>query len=288
MKAKDIASSIENHYQKKQDGAPTCDGFVYGDPETEITGIITTFTVTAAVLMRARELHVNMIITHEPTFFLECRGDWVARDAVFCKLRALAAEDNVVIWRCHDMMHAATPDDIYSGFLQKMGWQQYARPPIAKNIGGEHGIEDFVRDFQDYYDIPQTTLRSLTEECRTKLEMPVIRLSGSPDAVCRRVAVLVGGGSLGFGRMPDLPLLLMGEKQIDTIVCGEIMELLLGTYMQDAARFGLPCSMIVLGHERSEEWGMEYMQSWLCQEVPVPVFFVNAEEPFRYIGQAIG
>ncbi len=284
MKAKDIAAIIENHYQKKNDGSPTCDGFVFGDPETQISGIITTFTVTAAVLMRAKELNANMIITHEPTFFLECRGDWAKRDAVFCRLRELAEENNVVIWRCHDMMHAAVPDDIYSGFLQRMDWQKYARPPIAKNAGGEHGMENFVRDFQDYYDIPKTTLRKLTEECQTKLEMPVIRISGDPDAVCQRVTVLVGGGSLGFGRMPDLPLLLMGEKQIDTIICGEIMELLLGTYMQDAAQFGLPCSMIVLGHERSEEWGMEYMQTWLSQKVPVPVSFVNAGEPFKYIG----
>ena len=67
-----------------------------------------------------------------------------------------------------------------------------------------------------------------------------------------------------------MPLRLMGEKDIDVIVCGEIAELLLGTYMQDAASLGLPRSMIVLGHERSEEWGMQLMQSWLSQEVSVP------------------
>ena len=41
--------------------------------------------------------------------------------------------------------------------------------------------------------------------------------------------------------------------------------------------------MIVLGHERSEEWGMQLMQSWLSQEVSVPVYFVNAKEPFIYL-----
>ena len=80
-----------------------------------------------------------------------------------------------------------------------------------------------------------------------------------------------------------MPLRLMGEKDIDVIVCGEIAELLLGTYMQDAASLGLPRSMIVLGHERSEEWGMQFMQSWLSREVCVPVYFVNAKEPFIYL-----
>ena len=41
--------------------------------------------------------------------------------------------------------------------------------------------------------------------------------------------------------------------------------------------------MIVLGHERSEEWGMQFMQTWMSRDLDVPVHFVNAGEPFGYI-----
>ena len=283
MKAKEIATRIEAHYKKQDNGQPTCDGFVFGSPETEVTGVITTFTVSAQVMERAHKLGANMIITHEPTFFLECRGDWVATDKVFAALRQMAEKDNLVIWRCHDMMHAAQPDEIYSGFLQAIGWADLAQPQVLKDVGDAQGMENFIQDFRDYYDIPEMSLFELSNLCREKLGMPTVRIAGDRNQRCRRVAVLVGGGSQGFGRMPDLPLRLMQEHNIDTILCGEIFELLLGTYMQDAAHLGLPGGMIVLGHERSEEWGMQYMQSWLSQEVDVPVHFVNAGEPFGYL-----
>ena len=70
MKAQQIADAVVAHYHHVDNGAPTCDGFVYGDPETEVTGVITTFTVTAEVLKEAMARGANMIITHEPTFFL--------------------------------------------------------------------------------------------------------------------------------------------------------------------------------------------------------------------------
>ena len=53
--------------------------------------------------------------------------------------------------------------------------------------------------------------------------------------------------------------------------------------MADAAALGAPGGMIVLGHERSEEWGMRAMHSWLAKELSVPVTFVDAKEPFYYL-----
>lgn len=109
MKARQISEAVAAHYQYVDNGAPTCDGFVYGDPETEVTGVITTFIVTAEVLGEAMSRGANMIITHEPTFFLECRGEWPKHDKVFQGLRELLQQSGAVIWRCHDMMHGATP-----------------------------------------------------------------------------------------------------------------------------------------------------------------------------------
>ena len=43
--------------------------------------------------------------------------------------------------------------------------------------------------------------------------------------------------------------------------------------------------MIKLGHERSEEAGMEYMATWLPDLIDhcCPVIFIDAKEPFVYL-----
>lgn len=280
MKAYEIAQRIQKHYNCPQIPEQSCDGFVCGEQDAEITGVVTTFTVTAEVLRQAARAGCNMIVTHEPTFFLQCRGAWTQTDPVFAALRRMTQEHGIVIWRCHDMMHNAAPDDIYEGFIDAMEWRAYAQPAKKKSMD----MEQFIADFYDYYEIPQTTLAGLAGEMKQKLQMPVLRCAGDPNGPCARVGVLVGGGSMGFGVMPDLPLRLLQEKKLDVLVCGEIMELLLGTYMADAAALGLPGGMIVLGHERSEEWGMHAMQGWLQKELEgTPAVFVDAMEPFYYL-----
>ncbi len=278
MKANEIEARIQAHYGCEKISPHSCDGFVFGAPETDVTGVITTFTVTADILRRAAAQGANMIVTHEPTFFLECRGEWAQQDPVFEQLRRMAREQGVVIWRCHDMMHNACPDDIYEGFIDAMEWRAYAQPAVKKSME----LTQFMEEFFDYYEIPPVTLEQLAHEMKQKLQMPTIRCAGDPKRCCSRIGVLVGGGSLGFGQMPDLPLRLLQKKQLDVLVCGEIVELLLGTYMADAAALGLPGGMLVLGHERSEEWGMRAMQGWLAKELTVPVTFLDAKEPFYY------
>ena len=83
MRANKIEQIIREHYAGVNPSMPTCDGFVCGDPDTDVTGVVTTFTVTADVLREAERKNANMIITHEPTFFIECHGAWTQTDAVF-------------------------------------------------------------------------------------------------------------------------------------------------------------------------------------------------------------
>lgn len=283
MKAKEIDAQIRRHYECVEPVKGSCDGFVQGDPEVEVTGIVTTFTVTAEVMHRAQELGANMIVTHEPTFFIQGRGEWMDQDPVFAAEREMAKKNGFVVWRCHDMMHAHKPDDIYEGFIEAMGWRANAQPKPDKKVSGEMDMDAFIRAFSDYYVIEPITLAQLCDLFREKLQMPTLRISGDPNMMCSRIGVLVGGGSQGFGRMPDMCLRVMNEHKLDVVVCGEIFELLMGTYMQDAAHLGVARGMIVLGHERSEEWGMKQMQTWLSREVPVPVHFVDAKEPFGYL-----
>src|SRR5271167_1200057 len=52
-----------------QPPAQTVDTFKGGDPDEKVTGIVTTFLDTYAVLQKAAADGKNLIITHEPTFY---------------------------------------------------------------------------------------------------------------------------------------------------------------------------------------------------------------------------
>ena len=176
MRANKIEQIIREHYAGVNPSMPTCDGFVCGDPDTDVTGVVTTFTVTADVLREAERKNANMIITHEPTFFIECQGAWTQTDAVFSELRRMVREGHFVIWRCHDMMHAAVPDDIYEGFTDAMDWRAYAQPAREKS-GNLDQFEDAL---------PLNTLESINlDRIRAVGDIiaPAKSLRGIPIAV---------------------------------------------------------------------------------------------------------
>ncbi|MCB0689153.1 MAG: Nif3-like dinuclear metal center hexameric protein, partial [Saprospiraceae bacterium] len=68
LKAGEIISRI-----KKNVTCPwrseTVDTYKSGDEESDVTGIATTFLATLDVLQRASAAGLNMVITHEPTYY---------------------------------------------------------------------------------------------------------------------------------------------------------------------------------------------------------------------------
>lgn len=247
----------------------TCDLIINGSGETEVTGIVTTFMATVDVIRSAVEIGANMIITHEPTYFTGVDNtDWLENDPVYIAKKKLIEDNNITIWRFHDHMHMAQTDRIYDGLLEEIGWRKY----LMKDHPRPH-----------CYEIEETTLTELAQFFKQKLSMEVIQLVGKSDMKCKRVGILVGGGSLGLGTEYG-PMQLMKEKDLDVVVCGEITEWTLTAYVNDAQMLGFNKGMIVVGHERTEEWGMKYMPQWLKSLVGdnIPVIFIDAKEPFSY------
>lgn len=247
----------------------TCDLLIAGDGSTEVTGIVTTFMATVDVIRKAVEMGANMIITHEPTYFNGLdETDWLRDDPVFIAKKKLIEDNNLAIWRYHDHMHMAKTDRIYDGLLKEIGWENY----LVKDQQRPH-----------CYEIGETTMIELAGFFKEKFAMEVVQIIGKPETKCRRVGILVGGGSLGLGR-EQMPMELMTEENLDVIVCGEITEWTLCAYINDAQMLGFNKAIIVLGHERTEEWGMKYMAEWLKPLVnETPVVFVSAKEPFGYL-----
>jgi putative NIF3 family GTP cyclohydrolase 1 type 2 len=269
MKAKEVIEAILADSCGERRLERTCDTIAAGDGDAEVSGIVTTFMATADVIRRAYAIGSNMIVTHEPTYFTGMDGiDWLAGDPVYSAKRRLLESTGMTVWRYHDHMHMAQGDRIYEGLLEELGWKD-------KVIPGQRAPH--------CYEIEPVSLFSLAGFFKEKLCMPTIRIVGDPKILCRRVGILVGGGSLGLGR-EEMPMELMRRMNLDVVVCGDITEWTLCSYVNDANQLGLNKAMIVAGHERTEEWGMKHMAKWLPRLVgDTPVTFVSAGEPFSYL-----
>jgi putative NIF3 family GTP cyclohydrolase 1 type 2 len=268
MTVKEIIDEILNKFGGVK-FEKTCDILVSGSFETEVKGVVTTFMATVDVIKQAIACGANFIITHEPTYFTGLdKLEWLEEDPVYLEKKKILDEHGIAIWRFHDHMHAAPTDLIYDGLLKEIGWQNYL-------IKGQQ--------FPHAYEIPEMSLKELADFFKEKLEMDVIQIVGAPNTICRRVGILVGGGSLGLG-VEEMPMILMKEQNLDVMVCGDITEWTLCTYIRDAAALGMNKAMLVLGHERSEEAGMKYMAEWLAPMLKeIPVHFIDAKEPFEYL-----
>lgn len=244
----------------------TCDQLITGNWDCDVTGIVTTFMATVDVIKNTIKKGSNLIITHEPTFFTgRDTKDWLKQDEVYQEKIKLIEENNINIWRFHDYMHMTNPDLIYLGLIKEMEWEKFTDPQDKHCFG-----------------IPATNVMDLTELFKKKLNVKNVRLIGNTDGTVSRLAILVGGGSLGLGS-EEMPMELMREANLDLIVCGELLEWTLCAYVRDASQLGMNKSLIVLGHNRTEEVGMKYLPEWLQPVLPgLQISFIEAGEPFKH------
>lgn len=270
MKVREVIDMILTEMCGETRIEPTCDIMTAGDPENEVTGIVTTFMATADVIRKASSIGANFIVTHEPTWFTGMDDTaWCENDRVYLAKKELIDKLGITIWRLHDHMHfGSSTDYIYKGLLNELDWYEYLQPDEK---------EPWV------YVIPETNVRELAEYVKDKLEMDTVQIIGSPDMKVKRVGILVGGGSLGFGK-EEMPMQVMERNDLDLMMVGDITEWTICAYINDAYQMGMNKAMLTLGHERSEEAGMKYMAPWIQERVgDIPVTFVDAREPFTYL-----
>jgi putative NIF3 family GTP cyclohydrolase 1 type 2 len=244
----------------------TCDQLMAGRWDCEVTGVVTTFMATVDVIRDAIAKGANLIITHEPTYYTGWDPtDWLLEDEVYLRKQRLLEEHKINIWRYHDHMHMTKPDQIYVGINKELNWEQYMLPDKI------------------CYALPSTTVEALALFLKDKLKVNAVQIVGNRNAQVERVGILVGGSSLGFNS-EQMPMELMRDKNLDVLICGEILEWTLCAYVRDAAQLGLNKALIILGHNRTEEAGMQHLPEWLSSLLPgVPVQFSEAGEPFTYV-----
>ena len=237
----------------------TVDTYKTGDPEIPVSGIATTFMATYDVLKQASEKGINLIITHEPTFYNHADDTgWLKNDPVYEKKMKLIRENNMVIYRLHDHIHMAEPDGIIEGMVQELDWE-------SKRVGGENLVFRF----------PETDLKSFSSELARHFGVSTLRVIGDPAMKFTHVGLVVGAP----GANAHFKMLQRDDVQI--VVIGESREWEAVEYARDAVDEKQQKAMIILGHALSEEGGMEYFAKQLGEWVPeLEVTFLRAGNPF--------
>lgn len=248
----------------------SCDGFKTGSPQDLCTGIATTCVLSIDVIREAARLGCNLIIVHEPTFFThDDDTEWLAGNAVYEQMMQMLAEKNMAVFRNHDHMHAACPDEIMVGVLAELGWTEY--------------IQEADYGFCTQVTIPEIPLRELARHLKTRLNLQTGRIAGNPDALVSRIA-FCGHIFPSWNDEERKPTQLLSLEDVDVLIPGEIIDWTVVPYVRDAAQLGMNKALIQVGHFNLEEPGMRYMAEKLSGLIPgLPVHYVPAGDPYFFI-----
>jgi len=239
----------------------TVDTIKAGNPDTVVTGIVTTMFPTISVIKEAARLNANFIIAHEPSFYNHNDSpDWVKNNAVLKEKRQLLEKHKIAVWRFHDYCHALKPDAVNYGLAKKANWLPYFKT-------GEVMLT-----------IPGTTLQELVAHLKTSLKISHVRIIGDPEQPCERIALLPGawGGQRQVSTAES--------EEPDVLIVGESPEWETVEYIRDAGLLGRKIALIVLGHAVSEEPGMEWFTEWFQPKIAdVKITHIASKDPFTWL-----
>ena len=237
----------------------TVDTFKAGDPARAVTGITTTMFPTLEVLKKSAAAGNNLIICHEPTFYnhLDDKSPLEKDEVQVAKLKFIA-ENGLMVWRFHDHWHRMKVDGITAGMVEQFGWEKFQR-----------------KNEQKFFDLETTTVGDLARDLKGKLKASGVRVVGDPKMACSKIAIAPGAGA-SLAHMAALQ-----RDDVDVLIVGEAREWETVEYVRDAVNDGKKKALIVLGHNVSEEAGMNYCARWLSGFVSeVPVKFISSGDPF--------
>ena len=189
MLIKDVIQNIKNYTKGEWNGITiteekTRDKILYGNPDKECTGIVTTIYASPDVIRKAHELGANLIISHEA--LLWNHGDhkeWLeeSQNKTYLQKKKLMDDYGIVIWRFHDYIHSGIPynggyiDGIFYGLAQETGWLN-AR--IKDNLSGAV-----------YVECEPTTPREVAKTIKEKWNITGMKCIGNPDAIVTKIMV---------------------------------------------------------------------------------------------------
>jgi len=240
------------------EGDPT--GLLYGDPESEVTGIAVTWTPTVQVLREAAVDGLNFVLTHEIPFFSDRESNWyrtlpeeekphnIAR-------RRILDDNGMVVCRCHSNWDG-TPGGVMDSCAEALGFTEIAD-------GG-----DYCRT----YAVDPLTVAELADHAKLALGVPQVRVAGDPAGIVTLVTVMYGGLLQTWPGVDEAVL-----AGADAIICGEALDY----SFRAAVDAGI--ALIETAHVSSENPGMREFARRLAGKLPgIPVRFIDAGLPWRF------
>jgi len=253
LTAGEVIGRVRSHLGIPWNDKTYRDTIKIGGPDIKVKGIASTFMSNLDVLQRAQAAGLNMVITHEPTFWSDADLiEPVARDPLYRFKLDFANRNNMVVWRIHDHWHARKPDGIFEGWNRALGWEKYLVPGDARR-----------------WVIPPTTLGAAARHVATSLKSRSVRVIGDPALPVTRVG---RGAHVIAGNMAALP-------QVDMLIVSEAREWDSLEYIRDTVLSGQKKGAVVIAHEAGEEAGMDNFANWARAFVSeVPVKFIETRD----------
>jgi putative NIF3 family GTP cyclohydrolase 1 type 2 len=235
-------------------------GFIYGEPNTEVSGIACMWNAHAKSIQRAIDYGHNMLIVHEALFYHPQESGWYdgpenSEDIVANrKRRALLDEHGIAVYRSHSNWDALAIDGVPDqavkalgiGELEVVGSQRFFR------------VHRLPRDF---------TVADLATVAGRGLDVEDVRIYGDRNRSIRNFAFLIGGFGGNQVHMPQAA----SEMGAEAIIIGEILE-----WVVIAA---LECGLEVIAtvHSSSEIPAIRRQAEMLSDEFPdLPVEYIHS------------
>ena len=269
MKAREIANYIEKLAPIESGIAGDELGFIYGEPNSEVTAAAVTWSPTAGVLADATAKGANFVICHEPLFFKAGGKDLEGASSNWFeeapdeekipnkkRLQFLKA-GAMMVYRAHTNWDIAPRLGVIDALATKLSLGQ----PIGRGKATR------------VYEVQPITLRDLADKVKTKLALKAVRVMGDPRQSLTKVGLAVGG----LGQMFNSPeeLAMLGAE---VGIFGEMLD-----YTFRCAR-ELNLAIIETSHVASENPGMQSLAEALQDHFPeVKFLFLDSKIPWFFL-----
>lgn len=281
MKISEVIEKMKKYHKGiTQDGTPideatTRDKILYGNPDQECSGIVTTCWASADVIEKAHQLGANLIICHEALFWN--RGDhtdWLLeeKNKTFMKKKALLDQYNLVVWRDHDYIHSGIPyqgkwvDGIFTGVMKELGWEDYLICDPSKPM---------------LFEFPEaTTAEAIARLWIDRFGLNGMKLVGKKDTPVKKVWIcghIMGGNNDSISKID--------QENIDLAIALELIDYTTSEYIRDSGMLGYPKAILAMGHFNNEEPGMKYMVNYIPEALneDIPCHYVQSGDMYEFI-----
>jgi putative NIF3 family GTP cyclohydrolase 1 type 2 len=243
VQATEIGRFIEQLVPERPLGAD--EGFRWGDPSVELTGVMVAFFPTVAAIEACAAADCNLLIVHELLQMpYPWRGDgdlaqhltWPVNHN---RISALA-KNEITLFRAHGTLDRFC---IHEAFVEMLGL-------------GDPVVED---GFATVFEIEPVTVRELVADVKSRTGMPSVRVTADLDRTVSRVGLPWGGTGLSVNAGFINSVI---EHDPDVLIAGESDEY--------AMRMVRDCGveLVETGHAVSEEPGLIRFAAHLDEQFP--------------------